>query len=101
MQVSFEKLVELIISEVINELAKQCIKIDFSKRYYPEIESDKKVKSYEVDMSKYKTPVLTENHINDISSEVVEILIPAKTILTPGAKELIKKKGLTINHKTI
>jgi hypothetical protein len=53
-----------------------------------------------IDMNGYKTPVLTENHIAVLEYEVNEIIIPKGTIITPGAKDLIKKRKLILTYKT-
>ncbi|MEJ5352546.1 MAG: hypothetical protein WHS65_13230 [Melioribacteraceae bacterium] len=89
-------MVEIIVSEVLNELSKRGINILYEKNIDDKI-SNKKV--YEVDMSEYKTPILTERMLIMIDSTISEILIPAGTIITYGAREIIKKRNLKINYK--
>ena len=47
-------------------------------------------------MSKYKTPLLTEAHILEIDKKIKEIEVPEKTIITPSALDLIKKRNIII-----
>ncbi len=102
MKISIEKIIELVVKEVISELTKRGYEINFSSRGKnpgAAFSSNKKVYE-EIDMSDYKTPVLTEKNIQLLNEEVEGIIVPEKTIITPGAKDLIKKKNLIITHKS-
>ncbi|MDH7605348.1 MAG: hypothetical protein QHH13_10635 [Melioribacter sp.] len=94
--INLKYLVEIIVSEVLKELNKRGINILSEKNTVDDI-SNKKV--YEVDMSEYKTPILTERMLMMIDSTVSEIIIPSSTIITHGAKDIIKKRNLKINYK--
>lgn len=96
MKISIEELVEIVIREVMKELLKKGVKIDFNSSEKDEVKSNDNIK--EIDMSGYKTPVLTENHLNEIDPEINEIVIPEKTIITPGAKIIIKTKQLAVRY---
>ena len=48
-------------------------------------------------MSKYKTPVLTENHMRKLHVLTGEVIVPKGTVVTPKAKELIKEKQILIS----
>ena len=104
MNIKFEKLIEIITAEVIAELAKLGIEIDYStageKKQCTSV-SRKKLCEI-IDLKSYKTPVLTENHIESLSPDIIEIEVPKGTIITPGARDLIKKRNLRIssNYKT-
>jgi hypothetical protein len=50
-----------------------------------------------IDLAMYKTPVLTERHLRSIGEGISEIEIPAGTVITPGARELIKHRGLKVS----
>jgi hypothetical protein len=99
MKISIEKLVEIIIREIIIELPKLGVEIDFDTPKDYTGNSKEKIK--EIDMSNYKTPVLTENQLLAIGKEIREIVIPEGTIITPVANEIIKKRNLIINRKKI
>ena len=51
-------------------------------------------------MSAYRTPVLTEARLKRINPMVREIIIPAKTVLTPGARDYIRRNNLNIIYKS-
>lgn len=94
--INLKYLVELIVSEVLKELNKRGINVLYEKNAADDF-SNKKV--YEVDMSEYKTPILTERMLMMIDSTVSDIIIPSNTIITHGAKDIIKKRNLKINYK--
>lgn len=94
--INLKYLVEIIVSEVLKELNKRGINILYEKNVNDD-NTNKKV--YEVDMSEYKTPILTERMLMMIDSAVSEIIIPANTIITHGARDIIKKRNLKINYK--
>ena len=56
----------------------------------------------EVDLSGYKTPVLTENHVRAAGRHIREIAVPAGTICTAGARDLLEQRrlALIVNGKT-
>lgn len=101
MKIPVKNLIELIVKQVIEAIIEQGGEIDFSgmedirvKQNRPEVST-----SFEIDMSRYKTPVLTESLILEAGQETIEIIIPEKTIITPGARDIIKKKKLIITYK--
>lgn len=94
--INLKYLVETIVTEVLKELKKRGIDILHEININAEI-SNKKF--YEINMSEYKTPILTERMLMMIDSTISEILIPAGTIITHGAREIIKKRNLKINYK--
>jgi ethanolamine utilization cobalamin adenosyltransferase len=49
-------------------------------------------------MSKYRTPIVTENHIDKLHELVGEIVVPQGTIFTPKAKEKIREKKLHVTY---
>lgn len=96
-----EKLIEIIVREVISELSKLNM-IDLNSGIK---NSDcsckniiKKVQPKIIDMSNYKTPILTENHLLTLDPTISEILVPKGTIITPGARDIIKKQKLVLNN---
>jgi hypothetical protein len=94
MNISIEQLIELIVKQVVAELTQHGVEIDFGDE--KKSSSNTKV---EIDMSCYKTPVLTENN-SQLNFAEREIIVPKKTVITPGAREIIKKKKLIVTHKT-
>lgn len=53
----------------------------------------------EIDMSGYRTPILTEDYLTRLAPSVSTVIIPCATVLTPGARDLIRKKKLSIVRK--
>lgn len=101
MEISLEKLINLVAAEVVKELKKQGVRVVTATGQPVEFNPEKTLrsKSQEIDMSKYKTPVLTENHIRRLHELTGEVIVPKGTVITPRAKELIKQKQLTVTVK--
>lgn len=101
MEITLEKLISLVTAEVIKELKKQGIQIiSSSDSNGLGISTDSlRTKSEKIDMSRYRTPVLTEIHIRRLHELTGEVIIPKNTIITPKAKEIIKEKRLIITKE--
>ena len=98
MEITLQKLIELVTAEVVKELKKQGVRVVDSsgnKVSNNQMQQYRK-KSERIDMSKYKSPILTENHIKRLHELTGNVIIPQKTIITPKAKELLKEKNLSI-----
>ncbi len=104
LEIKIEKLIEIIVREVIVELLKIGVTVDFNSEQKtnacPCNNIIKNVQQELIDFSGYRTPVLTENHLLLLNPGTVEIVIPKKTIVTPGAKEIIKKRKLIVSHNS-
>ena len=98
MEISLEKIIEIVTREVIKDLINRGIKIEQSGNIGKS--TAVKTDSLEIDMSGYKTPILTENHIQAIDINILKVIVPVETIITPGAKNIIKNKNLTIIYKS-
>lgn len=101
-QISIEQLVESIVREVIAELTKRGVAIDSHAvpgRKVPIGHAGGGL-TLEIDMSGYRTPVLTESQLNRIDSKVSTIIVPCTTVVTPGAWGIIRSKKLTLVRKT-
>ncbi len=98
MDISIEKIIEIVTREVIKALVEKGVTID-SSLLGQENQATKK-RSLEMDMSEYKTPILTENNLGYLDDHICEIIVPEKTIITPGARGIIRKKSLTIIYKS-
>ena len=101
MEVSVEKLVVLILKEVLRELKKQDITITGISNVdqVNRKGNDLRTKVEKIDMSKYVTPIITENHIQQLHELTGEIIIPKSTIITPKAIELIREKKLAVTKE--
>jgi hypothetical protein len=98
MNLSMEELINKVVAAVLAELARRGIKLDAvpsppsGVRAMPAAGPH----SYVVDMSGFKSPVLLERHVFMLSPEIKEIVVPAGTVVTPGARDIIKKKNLKL-----
>lgn len=101
MEVSVEKLVVLILKEVLRELKQQNITITGISNvdHSNQRGNDLRTKVEKIDMKKYVTPIVTENHIQRLHELTGEIIVPKSTIFTPKARELIREKKLVITKE--
>ncbi len=102
MQVTLEKLIQLITAEIVKELKKQQVTvIDATKiEFINNEKEDLRTKSEVIDMSMFKTPVLTESHLKKLNRLTGKIIVPRGTVITPKARELIREKDIRICEKT-
>ena len=97
MKISLEEIISLVVKEVIGELARKGIQVENSTENILSTDSDKK--KIKMDLSEYKTPLLTENHILKLDLDILEIEVPIKTIVTPSAQDLIRQRNIIITKK--
>ncbi len=100
--VSMERLVESIVREVIAELTKRGLNIGappVPARSVP-VQHARPGSTLEIDMSAYRTPVLTEGQLRRIDGGVSTVVVPCATVVTPGAWAVIRSKNLTLVRKT-
>ena len=104
MEVSVEKLIELIVKEVAAELSRRGIAVipASEKGTLSGVQPSQRHLQEIADLKIYKTPVLTENHLASLESSVREIVLPKGTVVTPGARDIIVRKKLIIrsDHRT-
>jgi hypothetical protein len=101
MKIDIQKLVEMITTEIITQLAKIGVEIENTS------EGEKRIDSVElfnnkfkvIDMNSYMSPVLTENQLLILNPEIEEVIIPTGTVITPGAKDIIRQKKIKLIYK--
>ena len=98
MNQSIEELVNKVVAEVLAELSRRGAKVDFgpSQKNPLRPASPPNASVHVVDMSGFRSPVLLERHLLSVTPEVKEITVPAGTVITPGAKDVIRKKNLIL-----
>ena len=98
MDSSIQKLIQLIIKEIIKELVEQGIikNSDIEKSREFNFGQSIRNKVEKIDMSKYRTPILTENQINHLHELTGQIIVPKGTVITPKAKEVLKTKQISL-----
>ena len=100
MRVISEQLVEAIVRAVIAELRKRGVEVAGSSPAVGTPRGQQPATSVEIDFSEYRTPVLTERLVRGLGPGVVQIVVPAGTHCTTGAKDLMQKKKLTLKIKS-
>ena len=99
-EISIEQLVESVVREVVAELKKRGVAVVLAGT--PARNTAAQVApggSVEIDMSAYRTPVLTEGQLSRIGLKVSTIVVPCNTVVTPGAWGIIRSKKLTLVRK--
>jgi len=96
-EINIEKIIGIVTRQVVKELQAQGMKVNFSSGNDNSLDA-LRTKTETIDMSKYKTPVLTENHIRRLHELTGEIVVPKGTVITPKAKEMVKERKLVISY---
>jgi hypothetical protein len=95
-----EQLVEAIVRAVIAELKRRGVEISGSMPAAGPVLERREPTSMEIDFSEYKTPVLTERLVRGAGPGIVEIIVPAGTLCTEGARDLLQKRKLTLTTRS-
>jgi hypothetical protein len=95
-----EQLVEAIVRAVIAELRRRGVEVGGSMPGSGPVRARRDATSVEMDFSEYKTPVLTERQVRGVDPGIVEIIVPAGTLCTEGARDLLQKRKLTLKTKS-
>ena len=106
-EVSLDKIVSLVVQEVVKELARHNIKVVHTAgipagAVLPGNVGQNegfRTKTERIDMKAYRSPVLTENHLNRLHELTGEIVIPRKTVLTPKARMALKSKNIVVRYE--
>jgi len=98
MKLSTEELVNRVVAEVMAELARRGKKLDSGSppQHVPRPAPSPGPAGHVIDMSGFKSPVLLESHLQSLGPDVKEVVVPTGTVVTPGAREILKKKNLTL-----
>lgn len=101
MKIDIQKLIEMIAAEVISQLARMGVEIENTHQKKERAGSVRtfNYKCRVIDMSGYKSPVLTENQLISLTYETEEVIIPIGTVITPGAKDIIRQKKIKLIYK--
>ena len=98
MNLTIEELVNRVVAEVLAELSRRGVKVDFGppKMSAPKPAVPPNASVHVVEMSGFRSPVLLERHLLSLAPEVKAIAIPAGTVITPGARDIVRKKNLIL-----
>ena len=93
-----EELVNKVVAAVLAELSRRGVRVDFGPPQSRNIKavSPSDVSVHVIDMSGFRSPVLLERHLISLAPEIKEIGVPAGTVITPGAREILRRKNLIL-----
>jgi hypothetical protein len=101
MKIDIQKLIEMITIEVMAQLAMMGVEIEHTREKKERVDSvwtfNHKCKV--IDMNSYRSPVLTENQLTNLTHATEEVIIPIGTVITPGAKDIIRQKKIKLIYK--
>jgi hypothetical protein len=89
-ELSIEKIIELVTREVMRELGRGAPSTTGANA------ATDPAAGVRLDMSNYRTPIVTENAIRRLHERAGTVIVPAGTIITPRAKEIMREKNITI-----
>jgi len=97
-EIPVEKLVEIIVREVLAELAKRGVvpSAGAAPRFAPPAAAEGP--GVVIDMTGYRTPVLTESRVRALGRHIREIIVPAGTICTIGARDLMQQRRIKLTY---
>ena len=98
MNLSMEELVNKVVDAVLAEHSRRGVKVEFGppQKNHLTTAPPPTASVYVVDMSGFRSPVLLERHLLTLAPEVKEIAVPAGTVITPGARDIVRKKNLIL-----
>jgi hypothetical protein len=95
-KIAIEDIVKMVTMEVVKELSRRGYEVEGLPM---SLKNDKVKTSLEIDMSEFKTPILTENSFWNMDKGVTELIVPANTVISYGASREIKLRKITIKYK--
>ncbi len=96
MEISIEKLVQIIVREVLAELAKRGVTVGIPPAGGGTSPARDPAACVSIDMTGYRTPVLTESRVRSLGMHVGEITVPAGTICTIGARDALQQRRIKL-----
>lgn len=98
MEIDLETLIQKITRQVISELENRGVHITASPIQNESgcDRRDSEARAEKPDLSAYRTPVLTERHILRLQPETCRIIVPAGTVISPRAREMLKEKNIRL-----
>jgi len=101
--IQLDKLIQMIAKEVTAELKRHGVQVvygDLDHSQNVSVASEGSPKIEQIDMSRFKTPVLTSSQLNRLHGLTKVIMVPKTTIITFNARRIIREKQLKIEYET-
>ncbi|HUI11147.1 MAG TPA: hypothetical protein VL221_12530 [Bacteroidota bacterium] len=120
MEIPLEKLVEIVVTRVLAELSRQGLSITGGTspgdpaHHVPRAAGHGTAARHdpispvapapgtrlEPDFTGYKTPVLNESRVRGAGPHIREIVVPAGTVVTAGARDLLEQRRLQVTFSS-
>jgi hypothetical protein len=91
-EIPIDTLVEIVVRRVLAELAERGIGVGTAAGQNPPAPAN--AARVTIDMTGYRTPVLTEERVRSLDPRVREILVPPGTVCTIGARDMMQRKKI-------
>jgi hypothetical protein len=91
--VTIEEIIARVTREVLRECSNRGIAIQDATRPATSVAD---TSAQRLDMNGFRTPIVTEHDIEKLHEQTSAIIVPNGTIVTPRAKELIRKKNISV-----
>jgi len=99
-RVSLETLIQSVVRELVAELKRQGVEIIDGPAGRDATVGPSPARRTECpDLSGYKTPVLTEAHVQRLSVLTGAVQVPRGTVVTPKAREILKAKRILLQFE--
>lgn len=95
-QISIDTLVGIIVREVLAEMAKHGVEVGVLATGGGAAAGGEQAARVAIDMTGYRTPVLTEHRVRSLEAHVREITVPAGTICTIGARDILQQRNMKL-----
>ena len=98
MEIPLERLVAIIVREVLAELSRRGVAVGSPSARGARTPAPDPGGSVTIDMTGYRTPVLTEHRVRAVDRQCREIRVPAGTICTIGARDLMQQRRIQLTY---
>jgi len=106
-EVNLEQIIQVVTEKVVAELVNQGVRVVNSNSQsvgnaaYQGFDHGTgfRTKTETLDMSSFKTPILTERQIHRLHELTGAVVVPQGTVITPKARELLKEKQIKLEIK--
>jgi len=101
MQLTIEQLVAVVVKEVLAELERRGMVPGIRSGAGSVAESAGSSSTVTLDMTGYRTPVLTEHRVRALERHVREVVVPAGTVCTWGARDVMAQRKIKLTYAGI
>ena len=97
---SLEKIIQLVAREVVRELERQGVTVvSGGTPGHGSAASEDCTETEIMDMSGYRSPVLTARMLSRLRERTGAVVVPEGTVVTPRAREMIRQRSLVVRYE--